>query len=107
MDSVYVVLGQSGEYSDRCVWVAGIYGTEEQARAEVEAKLAQRRVWEQWNRSFIRNMQKIRGEAWRMLTDAETAEASRLAGPKPEEESAEYCEVVKVPFGEWGRWGSG
>ena len=33
LKKVWVVLGENGEYSDRCVYVSGVYSTKEAAKA--------------------------------------------------------------------------
>lgn len=48
-DTVYVILGWEGEYSDREVWVAGVFTDLESAKATAEAqKQADRQKYAAW-----------------------------------------------------------
>ena len=122
--TVYVVLGEAGEYSERDVWICGVYLTEEEAILKLFERLRVRRVWEQWDQSWRTEAERIKtkkyeksveeapsGESvpsWSSLilvSSEEIAEAKRIVGPQPEKEEAERLAVVEVPLATWGRHG--
>lgn len=95
MTRVYIVLGQSGDYDDREVWVAGVYATEAEAQAAVVERMEVRMVYGEW---------KWRKE-WSEHDCLAARDAAELAaGPKPEEEPAEYVALISCPVGQWGKW---
>jgi hypothetical protein len=106
MTKLFVVLAENGEYSDRIVWVAGVFPTESDARSEVEKHLAQRREYDQWNVKYQNTLQTF--EEFRCnrygtphYTKNDHSKAAELAGPKPEYEGAERCEVIETELGKW------
>jgi len=78
---IYVVLGESGEYSSRSVWVSGAYLDRAKAEEAMLAAMARSRAHDQW---------------------AQRQEAERLAGPEPEYEPAERVSLHEGVIGEWG-----
>lgn len=109
---IYVVLGESGEYSGRSVWVAGAYSTREAAEGAMTTRMAKRRAFEIWSDAALAHQRRLdkRGPfGWRFPIspednkefDAMRAEAERLAGPKPEYEGAERVELFEMTLDEW------
>lgn len=105
---VYVVVGTEGEYSERTEWIAGVFQTEEEARHLAIMKL-QEELAEAAIQNPITNAWIIRARDDRDLFpgpgqwDLEKAEAKY--GPYPEYiDPADDYTVVKVPFGQWGRY---
>lgn len=99
--TVFVVLAECGEYSDRNVWVAGIFATEVEAQQEVDARLAVSRVYTAWHDAFVRELLRLSPGIVRAYTDEERAFARSRLPPEPPYERAERCEIVEAPIGEW------
>lgn len=107
-DIVYVVLSETGEYSDRIVWVSGVYRTEAEAQEAITARLATRRAHDEWNVAHQRELQRL-GYDWTMkgtdiltgYSDKRRAEAASKLPPEPPYESAERCEIIRATIGEW------
>jgi hypothetical protein len=112
---VYVVLGEQGEYSDRSVWVSGVFTSEETAKEFMKERMAISRKWQNWNskyRSLLFNLQnkfekdtgnyswKIDGMTHKLQSQARE-EIEKLWGPEPEVEAAEGCSLFAVPLNEW------
>jgi hypothetical protein len=98
--NVFVVLGQYGEYSDREVFVGGVFTTKEEAQTAVCEAATRRGVYDSWYRSFLRELDKIRCPRF-TITDLEQQTARELAGPEPEYESAEHATIIEVETGTW------
>lgn len=81
---VYVVMGESGEYSDRFVWVESVWSSEQSAQFEVDrlatiSRQAEIKNWARGGGHFGRNPQTI------PLTDTDPRyflEAGPLDAPK-------------------------
>lgn len=107
-DTVYIVLGENGEYSDRDIWISGVFLTEAEAQAAVNDRLAARRIYEHWGEAKSRELKKL-GYDWAspgstMLcgySEARNAEASAKLPPEPPYERAERCEIIPAKIGEW------
>lgn len=104
---VYVVIGTEGEYSDRHVWVAGVFADKARAIAMAEAaKLTDRDNyirWREWTAEFAERL-KASGEKY--LFDQRAALAHRLgmsSEPVTGAPDADYT-VATVPMDTWGRW---
>lgn len=123
MTYVYIVLGQRGEYSDREVWVAGVYATEAEAQAAVVERMEVRMVYGEWSRRRNEAESKLLDEfekAYPGVDYVRTVLGPRLlypelwvpyaerleqqVGPQPEEEPAEYVALIFCPVGHWGKW---
>lgn len=102
MTHVYIVLGQCGEYSDRDVWVCGVYVTEAEAQAAIVERMAVSRVYSAWLERRADARKSLLRENLPGLDYEERLE--RAAGPSPEVEEAEYCALVSCPVGQWGKW---
>lgn len=100
MSCVYVVLGEAGDYSDREVWVSGVFTDEGAAMAHMFVRMAVRREWDEWNRRKFDGYFRLGGAT--DLAPEVMAEAVRRAGPEPMAESAERCSLVVVPLDVWG-----
>jgi hypothetical protein len=112
MTTVFVVLGEQGEYSDRSVWVSGVYATRGDAESAMVAAMARRREYDLWSQARGRHWQQLNGRGlfgWKFpLTPEDAAEhqsisdeADRRAGPKPAYEPAERVELFELPMGQW------
>lgn len=104
-DKVYVVSAESGEYSDRDDWVAGVFTDKAEAERLVLEKSAER------------NVQKALDDAWGDLVRAkskefkdiptlwERGEAAREAiGPRPKTAEWDRLYLAEVPLNVWGRF---
>lgn len=103
MSTIYVVLSESGEYSERRVWVSGAYTTELAARSAIAEALERRRLRDQWDGRF----EAIAGpESWVHMTEKKRQmvreEAERLLNPsKPPEEEVERARIIEVELDRW------
>jgi len=121
---VFVVLGERGEYSDRDVWVSGVFTTEEDARQAIERRSVVHRVHKNWQDRYYRKLEELcKADKISPLQDSipyffagASAEVVRKAnerwqenqrltaeqvGPEPEAECAERFSLVPVGIGEW------
>lgn len=109
MIEVFVVIGEHGEYSDRCVFVSGVFATESEARSAAEKALAARRAYDQWQETLARELRNVPYD-WIQpygvnpagYSDETLKKASEKLPPRPPYESAERCEVIKATVGVWG-----
>ena len=123
----YAVLAESGEYSDRQVWLAGIFDNESLAQRMVESKSTIVRICNQYEISAHKVRTRLRegkvlwyyeykwdpieGRARNQsvfneeLFNEIEAEVIRQVGPRPECEPGERFQVVKVNLNEWGHYG--
>lgn len=121
---VYVVLGESGEYSDRSVWVSGVFDNETLAKSWIEKRSGVRRVYEQWWKNVSTLNDQIRQQkpyykfitVWsetagiiyktifdeKAYTEAEEI-VDKLSGPAPENELGERFELVKIMMNTWNK----
>lgn len=107
---LYIVLAESGEYSDRWVWVAAVYHTEAEARAAMQAAIERRGVWEAWDNErdrmrliVARKMGIDLLTMWRQPDSYEEFKkvfASRLP-PEPPKEHGERFQIVEIKPGKW------
>lgn len=67
----------------------------------MDSQLAKRRILDQWNTAYYRECCKFYEGNYRPLTDEEERIAQERAGPRPEYEAAERCEVVKAVLWAW------
>ena len=103
MRTVFVVLGESGEYSDRMVWVSGVFETRKEAEGAAVKQLAASRVYAQWWDAVCNIRRRMCG-GWispETLTKEIEHESERLAGPTPEYEPADRVTIFEVPIGTW------
>lgn len=129
-DVDWVVLGESGEYSNREVWVSGVYRSEAEARAKIEERMTVRRQYEEWDwkrtdhfnvlqkaankamqeqltrHTIEGNAQAVRDRPWAMEWQrtgyaAAQKAAGEAAGPEPEYEEAEQCSLFACPIDTW------
>lgn len=102
MSEVHVVIAEFGEYSDRVVWVAGVYSNVKEAESAITRATECNRVHEAWYDTYCQELRRVRNNEWFGIpTDAEEAEAKRRAGPEPPHESAERCELVTCQIDQW------
>lgn len=113
MTTVWVVLGELGEYSDRSIFVSGVYATKKEARDAVTVASERRRIFDNWNETLRQHQNRLRkldrrldrGYLWTpeqsKIWDQLNVEAHRLAGPEPEYERGERFEIVPVELGYW------
>lgn len=120
MNKLYVVLGEAGEYSDRNVWVSGVFDTQVAAQDLVEELALKHRLSEEWDKvnrkhfNALKDLMHVKAaapmyehqrvvynNAYFAAMDELRDEAKRLAGPKPEYVREERCEVVEVDLNKW------
>lgn len=91
-ETVYIVLGESGEYSD-CwdAWIAGVFLTKAEAQEAMSKRMVVRRTWEEWNGRRIDLL----------LTTGRREVARQMVGPEPEREEAERVSLYPASIGEW------
>ena len=82
MKTVFVVLGEQGEYSDRSVWCSGVFETREAAEATIRERLAIRREYNNWHEIHYRTKRPPTPE-------------------KPEYEPADRVELIEMPLNSW------
>lgn len=104
--TVFVILGENGEYSGRDVWVSGVYLTREEAEQAVLEHLAKRRELDTWNERYQNSLPKgymftKNGYTYTPPTDEERALAREIAGQEPIYERAEMAEIFEVTIGQW------
>lgn len=111
--TLYVVLGEEGEYSERMVWVSGVFLTEEEAQAKILERSAVHRSWREWQSRYYKSIAPLNDAwidqnpgKWLGREGAETmrrheSQAREMAGPEPEREDGERFSMEKVKLGEW------
>jgi hypothetical protein len=99
---VFVVLGETGEYSDRNVQVCGVFATEQEARSMMLKRMEVRRLHNLWHERMIQELRRLQPGLGQYTTENQQ-EAERRAGPEPE---YEYSERVSLHAGELGEWGT-
>jgi len=115
VERVWVVLGETGEYSDREVWLCGVFRSDDEAKKEVVARTAVRRAYDAWQNLYYSEMRRAErlfrserggGYLWQDEAAYKAAEAAarQRAGPKPAYEPAERCSLIVCPIGQWGQW---
>ena len=131
MDTVYVVISENGEYSDRDDWVSGVFTDREEALRLVTARDGLHRQYEiEYKAWFSRRREGI--ERVRTLTNVEAGVHGRMEwgsrgwqettsdpltpeklqeidkeiGPQPKFDynNGERCYLVEVPLNQWGRF---
>lgn len=112
MTSVYVVLGENGEYESRSIWLCGVYSDRNEAEAAMALAVERRRKFERWSDTRSKHWRHLdtRGVfGWKFPLSPEDEvehkaigdEAERRAGPKPEYEPAEHLELFLLPTNQW------
>lgn len=104
-ETVWVVLGEFGEYSNRAVFVSGVFKSKEEAEKAVIERSAIHRVHEQWQQRYLNARSQVHHRftllAQDMDIEAIDACAKEQAGPEPEHESAERMTIIPVCVGQW------
>lgn len=112
--NLFVVLGEHGEYSDRVVWVSGVYLDREVAEEIVDERMAIRREWDMWSRAKLAANREITREGgslwhgepgydeWRRKAEEWIIEYEGKR-PEPEYERAERCEIIEVESDVWNQ----
>lgn len=100
MKSLYAVVCENGEYSDRFVWVGGIYENEADARTAMELALVRRREWDNWHNVFLNELYRANPKRG-IYTKAQIAGAEANCPPKPPYEGTERAEIVSLEIGVW------
>jgi len=122
MKSLYVVLGNEGEYSDRIVYVAGVFENREEACKLIAEMTAVGRanalIIEEWQKKRKELCDRAREakitpemrsyyaypEGHVSLTPEEYAEINAQIGPSPSRLDYDTFDIYQVPINEWGRW---
>ena len=111
LKKVWVVLGENGEYSDRCVYVSGVYSTKEAAKAALLKGLEAYRDRENWHReneAIAKGRPRLRDYNYPLgvLDILNIAEAKTLnPRPEPPYEGAERASIDEVELDVWGHEG--
>lgn len=104
-ETVFIVLAERGEYSERQVWVAGVFRTREEAWQTVAERRARRRASEDWSERYLDALEAQAGGGggvWRLRGEAyqeAQRRAAEQAGPAPPEEVMERAEIVPMVIG--------
>lgn len=115
---VWVVLGENGEYSDRSVFVSGVFATEPEAQNAVVIRSAVARAWSEWKDRFDSKRAEIfkddpyrfdlkhiaAGKTWDQVEEQEAdimRVLSEIIGPEPEYERGESFWIVEAEIGKW------
>jgi hypothetical protein len=100
-ETLFVVLAEEGEYSDRAVWVGGVYRTRAEAEAAIVERTAMRREYDNWHTAYLKRLWRDPRPLGYRHTDEEREAAKLGLGPEPPYEGAERAELVEVKVGEW------
>lgn len=96
---LFVVLGEFGEYSNREVFVSGVYETKKEAEAAVLSAGERNRDQGNWTKEMV-HLMKVHA-VWSGVPFFEAKEkVSKLMRPEPNE-SIERCEIFEVEVGKW------
>lgn len=99
---VYIVLGRSGEYSDRVEWVAGVYDDKSIAIELATCKLREARAYAH---AYTAWCQQAYARGLSSPASPENREAvAAVLGPMPEGDSADDFTVIEAVKNTWGRW---
>lgn len=96
---LFVVTGEQGEYSDRTTWISGVYETEAEAQAAIDAAAARRREWDNWHLAYLREIPAA--GAFRAFTDEQQARARAALPAAPPYERAETASYEEAELGVW------
>lgn len=111
---VFVVIAESGSYSDRCEWIAGIFTSRDEAlklagehKRKADSDGAAYTAW--CNARSPLYWQYLQRPEHRgmggVLTNEEEAEISKAIGPKPNNGAeADDFYIIEVPMGTWGAY---
>lgn len=112
-DTVYVVIAECGEYSDRNDWVAAVFSDKSKAEAEVLAWSKARAIyeaevefWEQRERN-LRKADPMYAEAHKNTAWPKYHQlAGEKIGPYPEFPGERFDRLyfVEVPLNVWGKY---
>jgi hypothetical protein len=91
-NTVWVVAAERGEYSDRSVWIAGVFGDRETAVKMAESKLHESRAATALFDLWCQRMMKLPIDE---------------RGDPPAAGEADDFTVVEVPMNQWGEYSVG
>jgi hypothetical protein len=109
---IHIVMGTSGEFSERIVWITGAFTDEAEARrvceTRKEADRSAHAMWSAWNAEFHSRARRNNLERTYYYTEENRA-ASAVAlgmGPEPKDRGIDESEyyVVSVPVDVAGRY---
>jgi hypothetical protein len=106
---LYVVIVETGEYSDRNDWIGGVFDSCEVAKKTLIKKAAaarqQRIDYENWRNKRWAICCELSGvtDIWK-LNDEQRAEVDRRVGAEPVGENGDNFYLVEVPLNEWGQF---
>lgn len=104
--NVYVVLGETGEYSMHTVFVCGVYTTLDQAKAAMIAASQRRNLNTQWYGQYHAILSQRFSNSPHPYTDEDRAWAlSQMEEPQPPYEAAERTMIFEVPLDQWNTHG--
>jgi hypothetical protein len=107
---LYVIIVETGEYSDRCDWVGGVFDDKETAQRMIVDKSAVARETSLRYKEWMHKQYAVRDRfpqprCW-SRDDPELMEAiQREAGPAPRGgELVDQFYLVEVPMNQWGQF---
>jgi hypothetical protein len=114
-EEVHIVVGSSGDYSERAVWVAGVFTDRDEAVKAAQQQTMEDRanqtIWQAWSDELMRRG-KAAGAKWdpRRMSfgdkDRATTAADLGMPPEPPYGNSESDHtVVTVPLNQCGKWG--
>lgn len=112
MTMLYVVIVETGEYSDRCDWVGGIFDDKETAQRMIVEKSAAAREFQlrqdEWDIK-CRAVWKRFPYNWSYTAGTESnpernAAIEREVGPRPEGQGGDRFYLIEVPLNQWGEF---
>ncbi len=107
--TVYVVISECGEYSDRDIWISGIFTSKDVAEKFITARLTVRNLWEIWLKRYIevrKRLDLLKTRDVQRNFENEHQEALVLTGGEPEKENAERMTYKEIEIDEWIKYDS-
>ena len=99
---LFVVLGESGDYSDRNVWVSGVYSSATEAQGAIDAAAKRRGEWDNWHIAYLRELRKENAAGrYGSFTDEQQAKAKAAVYAAPPYERTERAEIEETEIGVW------
>jgi hypothetical protein len=104
MTQLFVVLGERDEYSDRDVWISGVFDTREKAEDAVVRRTSVHNIHENWVKQFWSEVKSDpdRKHWYYEKSGTESAVYMKDCG-EPENEAAERFCIHEVVLGVWNQ----
>lgn len=105
---LYVVIVETGEYSDRYDWVGGVFDDKETAQRMIVEKSAAARDLSIRHREWSRKQHAVRNRlpqprCWGRDPEL-LAAINAEAGPAPEGDPGDRFYLVEAPLNQWGKF---